>query len=136
MSHRSLQSLMLAAAAMGAIATTAARAQPMPLVYIVHDAPRPGCPGLVLDFTTSGKSITGFASYNDMKAVSRIVGTRNGVGHFDMTLTPIDPAGPKGRIVGDANNSTTDVRSVLKGEGCNDGPLKIQTISVTNGYQP
>ena len=133
MSHRSLKSLMLAAAAMGAIGATAAQAQPMPLDYMVHAAPRPGCPGLVLDFTTSGKSITGFASYNDMKAVSRIVGTRNGVGHFDMTLDPIDPTGPKGRIVGDASNSGPAIRAVLKGEGCNDGPLRIQTIKVTNG---
>jgi hypothetical protein len=133
MSHRPLPSLMLAAAAMGAIAATAAQAQQMPLVYVVHDAPRPGCPGLVLHFTASDRSIAGFASYDDMKGVSRIVGTRNGLGHFDMTLHPIDPTGPKGRIVGDASDNNDAIRSVLKGEGCNDGPLRIQTISITNG---
>ena len=123
-------SLMLAAIVATA-ATTAAQAQ-MPLAYVVHTAPRPGCPGLVLDFTTDNKSITGFASYHDMKAMSRIVGTRNGVGHFDMTLTPIDPAGPKGTIVGDANSQSAAIRSRLKGEGCNDGPLTIDTINVTD----
>lgn len=124
------RSLMLAAIVATA-ATTAAQAQ-QPLAYVVHTAPRPGCPGLVLDFTTDNKSISGFASYNDMKAMSRIVGTRNGVGRFEMTLTPIDPTGPKGTIVGDANSQNTSIRSVLKGEGCNDGPLRIDTINVTN----
>jgi hypothetical protein len=69
-----------------------------------------------------------------MKGVSRVVGTRNGVGHFDMTLEPIDPTGPKGRIVGDSTVTTDQIRAVLKGEGCNDGPLRINTLKITNGY--
>ena len=124
------RSLVLAAIVATA-ATTAAQAQ-QPLAYVVHAAPRPGCPGLVLDFTTDNKSITGFASYHDMKAMSRIVGTRNGVGHFEMTLTPIDPTGPKGTIVGDANSQNASIRAVLKGQGCNDGPLRIDAINITD----
>ena len=123
------RSLMLAA--MAVTAATTVQAQQMPLVYVVHDAPRPGCPGLVLHLRVDAKTISGFASYDDMKSVSRVVGTRNGVGHFDMTLEPIDPNGPKGRIVGDSNTSNAEIRSVLKGEGCNDGPLRINTIRIT-----
>jgi hypothetical protein len=122
--------LMLATAAMGI--AMAAQAQQYPLIYVVHDAPRPGCPGLVLHLRVDPKTIAGFASYDDMKGVSRVVGTRNGVGHFDMTLEPIDPTGPKGRIVGDTNTRQTEIRSVLKGEGCNDGPLRINTITITH----
>jgi hypothetical protein len=133
MSRRILESLLIAVAAMGATAATAAPPPAMPLVYVVHDAPRPGCPGLVLHFRVADKTIAGFASYDDMKGMSRIVGTRNGIGHFEMNLTPIDPAGPKGTIVGDARAENNEIRSVLKGEGCNDGPLRIQTISITNG---
>jgi hypothetical protein len=129
MSHRILKFLVIA---IGAAAPAVSQAQPAPLVYVVHNAPRPGCPGLVLHFRTADKSITGFASYDDMKGVSRITGTRNGIGHFTMTLNPIDPTGPKGTIVGDARSDNAEIHSVLKGEGCNDGPLKIQTITITN----
>jgi hypothetical protein len=132
MSHRLLEALLLAAAAIGTTAATGAQAQTKPLIYIVHNAPRPGCPGLVLHFRVADKSIAGFASYYDMKGVSRIAGTRNGVGHFEMTLDPIDPTGPKGTIVGDARTDNAEIRSVLKGEGCNDGPLRIRTIRITD----
>jgi hypothetical protein len=126
-------SMMLAAAGV-CIVATAAQAQQTPLVYVVHNAPRPGCPGLVLHFRADPKTISGFASYDDMKGVSRIVGTRNGLGHFSMTLEPIDPSGPKGTIVGDASTNNADIRSILKGEGCNDGPLRIATINITNAH--
>ncbi len=125
------RTLILAAMAVTAAATV--QAQQMPLVYVLHDAPRPGCPGLVLHLRVDARTITGFASYDDMKGMSRVVGTRNEVGHFNMTLKPIDPTGPKGTIEGDSNNQSAAIRSVLKGAGCNDGPLTINTLSITNG---
>jgi hypothetical protein len=133
MSRRILESLLLAAVVVGATAATESQAQTKALIYVVHNAPRPGCPGLVLHFRAADKSIAGFASYDDMKGMSRIVGTRNGLGHFEMTLDPVDPTGPKGRIVGDARTDNAEIHSVLKGEGCNDGPLRIRTITITNG---
>jgi hypothetical protein len=128
------KSPLFALVAVGAMAALPARAQQFPLAYVVDNAPRPGCPGLVLHLRVDPKTISGFASYSDMKGVSRVVGTRNGVGHFDMTLEPIDPTGPKGRIVGDSTVTTDQIRAVLKGEGCNDGPLRINTLKITNGY--
>ena len=127
-----MQKLLLGTTSMLIFSSALAFAQSMPLVYAVRTSPKNGCPGIALHLNVYGKTIKGFAATGDMNAMSSVTGTRNGVGHFDMTMTPISPDGPKGTISGDANPQSTAIRARVSGSGCADGPISITSLHITN----
>jgi len=127
-----MHKLMLGAASMLVFSSALAFAQSMPLVYAVQTKPKNGCPGIALHLNVYAKTIKGFAASGDMNAMSSVTGTRNGLGHFDMTMTPISPDGPKGTISGDANQQSTAIRARISGSGCADGPISITSLRITN----
>ena len=92
---------------------------------------KPDCPGIALHIVVVDKTINGVATTGDMNAVSRVSGTRNGVGEFDMKLTPIDPSGPKGTISGDSRADSASIHAVISGSGCNDGPVSFASFKIT-----
>jgi hypothetical protein len=109
-----------------------ALAQPDPAAYAVQTMSKPGCPGIALHIVVFDKTIKGVATPGDMNAVSRVSGTRNGVGEFNMTLTPIDPSGPKGTISGDSRADSASIHAVISGSGCNDGPVSFASFKITS----
>jgi hypothetical protein len=108
-----------------------ASAQPALAAYAVQTISKPGCPGIALHIVVFDKTIKGVAANGDMNAVSRVSGTRNGVGKFEMTLTPIDPSGPKGTISGESRADNASIRAVISGSGCNDGPVSFASFQIT-----
>jgi hypothetical protein len=108
-----------------------ALAQSTPDAYAVQTMSKRGCPGIALHIVVFDKTIKGVATTGDMNAVSRVSGTRNGLGKFDMTLTPIDPNGPKGTISGDSRSDNASIHAEISGSGCNDGPVLFESFKIT-----
>ena len=108
-----------------------AAAQAPPAAYAVQTVSKPGCPGIALHIVVFDKTIKGVAATGDMNAMSRVSGTRNGVGKFEMALTSIDPGGPKGTISGDSRADSASIRAVISGSGCNDGPVSFASFQIT-----
>jgi hypothetical protein len=127
-----MHKLLLGAASMLVFSSALAFAQSTPLVYAIQTRAKNGCPGIALHLDVYAKTIKGFAASGDMNAMSTVTGTRNGLGHFDMTMTPVSPDGPKGTIIGDANQQNTTIRARISGSGCSDGPISITSLRITD----
>ena len=95
--------------------------------WMIHTPPRAGCPGLVLNVLRDGNNLKGYAATGDMAAMSRLTGTIDARQQFTLTMTPVDGKGPQGTITGSRNSSDGWLLAQVKGSGCTDGPLKIQT---------
>jgi hypothetical protein len=95
--------------------------------WMIHTPSRAGCPGLVLHVVRDGNSLKGFAATGDMTAMSRLTGTIDDRQQFSITMTPVDGKGPQGTITGSRNSSDGWLLAQVKGSGCTDGPLKIET---------
>ena len=95
--------------------------------WMIHTPSRTGCPGLVLHVVRDGNNLKGFAATGDMAAMSRLTGTIDDRQQFTLTMTPVDGKGPQGTITGSRNASDGWLLAQVKGSGCTDGPLKIET---------
>jgi hypothetical protein len=95
--------------------------------WMVHTAAKAGCPGLVLQVQRDGNNLKGFAATGDMAGMSRLTGTIDAKQQFTITMTQVDDKGPQGTITGSRNQSDGWLLAQVKGSGCTDGPLKIQT---------
>ena len=95
--------------------------------WMVHTPSKAGCPGLVLHVMRDGNDLKGFAATGDMAAMSRLTGTIDDKQQFTITMTPVDGKGPVGTITGSRSSSDGWLLAQVKGSGCTDGPLKIQT---------
>ena len=95
--------------------------------WMIHTPSRAGCPGLVLHVIRDGNNLKGFAATGDMAAMSRLTGTIDDRQQFSITMTPVDGKGPQGTITGSRNSSDGWLLAQVKGSGCTDGPLKIET---------
>lgn len=95
--------------------------------WMIHTPSRAGCPGLVLHVVRDGNNLKGFAATGDMAAMSRLTGTIDDRQQFSITMTPVDGKGPQGTITGSRNSSDGWLLAQVKGSGCTDGPLKIET---------
>ena len=95
--------------------------------WTVHTAAKAGCPGIALQVQRDGNNLKGFAETGDMAGVSRLTGTINAKDQFSITITQIDDKGPQGTITGSLRAGGGWLLAEVKGSGCTDGPLKIQT---------
>jgi len=95
--------------------------------WTVYTAAKAGCPGIALQVQRDGNNLKGFAETGDMAGVSRLTGTVNANDQFSITITPIDSKGPQGTITGTRRAGDGWLLAEVKGSGCTDGPLKIQT---------
>ena len=95
--------------------------------WMIHTPARAGCPGLVLNVLRDGNNLKGYAATGDMAAMSRLSGTIDARQQFTLTMTPVDGKGPQGTITGSRSPSDGWLLAQVKGSGCTDGPLKIQT---------
>ena len=95
--------------------------------WMVHTASKAGCPGLVLHVMRDGNDLKGFAATGDMAAMSRLTGAIDAKQQFTITMTPVDGKGPVGTITGSRNQSDGWLLAQVKGSGCTDGQLKIET---------
>jgi hypothetical protein len=95
--------------------------------WTVHTAAKTGCPGIALQVQRDGNNLKGFAETGDMAGVSRLTGTINANDQFSITITQVDGKGPQGIITGSRSVGDGWLLAEVKGSGCTDGPLKIQT---------
>jgi hypothetical protein len=95
--------------------------------WMVHTAAKAGCPGLVLHVQREGNSLKGFAATGDMADMSRLTGTIDANDQFTINMTQIDGKGPQGTITGSRSGSDGWLVAQVKGSGCTDGLLKIET---------
>lgn len=95
--------------------------------WTVHTAAKAGCPGIALQVQREGNNLKGFAETGDMAGASRLTGTIDANDQFAITISQIDGKGPQGTITGSRNKSNGWLVAHVKGSGCTDGPLKIET---------
>src|SRR4051794_18907808 len=89
--------------------------------WVVHTPDKPNCPGIDLHVARNGSELGGTASTGSGKQVSRVAGTIDGSSAFKMTMTPIDPNGPKGTIQGKSEPEAGVLTATIAGSGCTDG---------------
>jgi hypothetical protein len=70
-----------------------------------------------------------------MAGMSRLAGTIDANQQFTMTMTQVDGKGPQGTITRSRNKSDGWLVAQVKGSGCTDGTVKIETY-VTGGRPP
>jgi hypothetical protein len=102
--------------------------------WIVHTASKAGCPGLVLHVQRDGDTLKGIAATGDMAGISRLAGMIDAKAQFTMTMTQVDGKGPQGTITGSRNPSDGWLIAQVKGSGCTDGTVKIETY--VTGWKP
>ncbi len=83
------------------------------------------CPALSLHLVRNEGSVVGIAATGDQLAMSRVAGTADGKGGFQLTVTPVEVSGPKGTINGTVDFTKRWIDSRLTGFGCHDGVLRI-----------
>jgi len=103
--------------------------------WTVHTASKAGCPGLVLHVQRDGNTLKGMAATGDMAGMSRLTGTIDANDQFTMTMTQVDGKGPQGTITGSRSKSDGWLVAQVKGSGCTDGTIKIET-EVASGRPP
>jgi len=103
--------------------------------WMVHTKSKAGCPGLVLHVQRDGDTLRGIAATGDMAGMSRLAGTIDANQQFTITMTQVDGKGPQGTITGSRNKSDGWLVAQVKGSGCTDGTVKIETY-VTGGKPP
>jgi len=99
----------------------------------VHTASKAGCPGLSLQVRRDGNNLKGVATTGDMAGMSRLTGTIDANQQFTLAMTPVDGKGPQGTITGSRNASDGWLVAQVKGSGCTDGALKIETYVPYSG---
>jgi hypothetical protein len=87
------------------------------------------CPSMNMHIvrSRSDNKLTGVASTGDMTAFSRISGTVDrDKGVFNLDVTPVESAGPKGTVSGTVDSVTNMINAKLSGFGCQDRQIRIR----------
>lgn len=131
--HRLIAASALACTATLGLALAQGTMSGAPGNWTVRTAAKAGCPGIALQVQRDGNNLKGFAETGDMAGVSRLTGTINANDQFSITITQVDDKGPQGTITGSRSVGDGWLLAEVKGSGCTDGPLKIETERTAAG---
>src|SRR5215218_3164490 len=107
-----LRAFSLAASLLVASGTGAAFAQGANMgAWDIRRPDKPGCPGFTLQIARTGNVLAGSAwsggtQVGEMPKISKVAGTIDGGGNYNLTITPVDTGAPQGKITGQANVNT------------------------------
>jgi hypothetical protein len=92
---------------------------------------KPGCPGFTIQIARTGNQLAGSAwsggtEVGEEPKLSKVRGTIDGGGNYNLTITPVDPGAPQGKITGQANVDAGYIQSTMTGSGCHDGTMRIR----------